>query len=75
MKYANLLKADVAHAKKFRWLCDLPPKRGGMPIHHPQRTLANCRSENVKEQAYLALVRPQLEYADVVHGTRIFKNR
>ena len=31
--------------------------------------------ENVKQQAYLAIVRPQLEYMDVAHGIRTFKNR
>ena len=31
--------------------------------------------ENVKQQAYLDIVRPQLEYIDVAHGIRTFKNR
>ena len=39
-----------------------------------RRNLSKCR-ENVKELAYLTLVRPQLEFADAVHGIRTFKNR
>ena len=39
-----------------------------------KRNLSKC-PENVKEQAYLTLVRPQLEYVDVAHGIRTFKNR
>ena len=39
-----------------------------------RRNLSKC-PENVKEQAYLTLVRPQLEYVDVAHGIRTFKNR
>ena len=39
-----------------------------------KRNLSKC-PENVKEQAYLTLVRPQLEYVDVAHGLRTFKNR
>ena len=32
-------------------------------------------SSDLKEQAYLFLVRPQLEYADVAHGIRTFQKR
>ena len=39
-----------------------------------KRNLSKC-PENVKEQGYLTLVRPQLEYVDVAHGIRTFKNR
>ena len=39
-----------------------------------KKKLSKC-PENVKEQAYLTLVRPQLEYVDVAHGIRTFKNR
>ena len=39
-----------------------------------KKKLNKC-PENVKEQAYLTLVRPQLEYVDVAHGIRTFKNR
>ena len=38
-----------------------------------RRNLSKC-PENVKEQAYLTLVRPQLEYVDVAHGIGTFKN-
>ena len=39
-----------------------------------RKNLIKC-PENVKKQAYLTLVRPQLEYVDVAHGLRTFKNR
>ena len=39
-----------------------------------KRNLSKC-PENVKEQGYLTLVRPQLEYVDVAHGISTFKNR
>ena len=39
-----------------------------------RRNLIKC-PENVKEQAYLTLVRPQLEYVDVAHGIRTFESR
>ena len=39
-----------------------------------RKNLIKC-PENVKKQAYLTFVRPQLEYVDVVHGIRTFKNR
>ena len=39
-----------------------------------RRNLSKCQ-ENEKEQAYLTLVRPPLEYVDVAHEIRTFKNR
>ena len=43
------------------------------PLSVIRKNLIKC-PENVKKQAYLTLVRPQLEYVDVVHGIRTFKN-
>ena len=33
-----------------------------------RKNLSKC-PENVKQQAYLAIVTPQLEYIDVAHGS------
>ena len=44
------------------------------PLSVIRKNLIKC-PENVKKQAYLTLVRPQLEYVDVAHGIRTFKNR
>ena len=39
-----------------------------------RKNLSKC-PENVKQQAYLALVRPQLEYMDVAHMIITFKKQ